>query len=214
MSDYSLSFADKCILNFDRGLRTVFGRPPVTERPAPDQGMPLPDLSESERRLSEGLMRVNHTGEICAQALYQGQAMSARTREVQDRMQRAADEENDHLVWCETRIHELHGHTSYLNPFWYLASLGIGVVAGAAGDKWSLGFVTETEYQVCHHLEQHLQRISEQDLKSRVILEQMKEDEMRHADMAIEAGAAELPRPIKRLMNLQSKLMTGTAYWV
>jgi ubiquinone biosynthesis monooxygenase Coq7 len=214
MSDFSLSFADKCIINLDRGLRTVFGRPPATDRPVPGQELPVPDLSEAERRQSEGLMRVNHTGEVCAQALYQGQAMTARSRRVETRMQRAADEENDHLVWCEERLRELHGHTSYLNPFWYLASVGIGMVAGAAGDKWSLGFVSETEHQVCKHLDEHLHKLSAADQKSRAILEVMKVDEMRHADMAIEAGAAQLPRPVKRLMSLQSKLMTRTAYWV
>lgn len=205
---------DRLLMTIDDGLRTVFGRPPSTGRAAPDAGIDEQPLSDPQRRLSEGLMRVNHTGEVCAQALYSAQALTARNPQVRDRMQRAAAEENDHLIWCESRVHELGGHLSYLNPLWYAGSFALGALAGVAGDKWNLGFVVETERQVEGHLDEHLDRLPAQDMRSRAIVEQMRTDEISHAGMAQRAGAAELPMPVKRLMTLQSKVMTTIAYWI
>lgn len=203
---------DQLLMNLDMAVRTVFGRPEVTERPNPAAGVEDSELSDHEKRHVAGLMRINHAGEVCAQALYQGQALTARLPEVRESMERSAQEENDHLDWCEGRVRELGSHTSVLNPFWYAGSFAIGALAGAAGDKWSLGFVAETEKQVVKHLDSHLQQLPEQDAKSRVILEQMKEDEQHHATVALEAGGTELPGPIKALMGLTSKLMTKTVY--
>ncbi|HEB59579.1 MAG TPA: 2-polyprenyl-3-methyl-6-methoxy-1,4-benzoquinone monooxygenase [Gammaproteobacteria bacterium] len=208
--DYSL--LDRLIDQFDTGLRTVFGRPVVTERPDPAADIEDTELTEQERDLSARLMRINHAGEVAAQGLYQGQALTARLPEVRDKMERAALEENDHLAWCENRVEELGSHTSYLNPLWYLGSVTIGALAGLAGDKWSLGFVAETEHQVVRHLDDHLGRISSADKKSRAILEQMKIDEGRHATTALSAGGAPLPTPIQGLMKLTSKVMTTLAY--
>ncbi len=157
-------------------------------------------------------MRVNHAGEVSAQALYQGQAFTAKLPNVREKMQQAAIEENDHLIWCEERLKELNSHTSLFNPLWYAGSFTIGALAGSAGDKWSLGFVVETENQVVRHLEQHLNSLPTSDAKSKAILEKMKEDELHHATMALESGAAELPKPAKLLMKLTSKIMTKTAY--
>ncbi len=209
-----LSPLDLFISNLDQGLRTIFGKPLVTERSNPAKDAPENEMSESERRHSAGLMRVNHAGEIAAQALYQGQALTARDPKIKEQMERSALEEGDHLDWCETRIKELDSHVSYLAPFWYAGSLTIGAIAGAAGDKWSLGFVVETEKQVGKHLEDHMRRLPEKDEKSRLILEQMHVDEAHHAYKASAAGAAELPTPVKMLMTLTSKVMTKTAYWV
>ncbi len=205
---------DRLIVNFDHGLRTVFGRPQVTERPNPADGQAEADLNDEETRLAERLMRINHAGEVSAQGLYQGQALTAKLPEVRQEMERAALEENDHLAWCEQRLDELGGHTSYLNPVWYAGSLTIGAVAGLVGDKWSLGFVAETERQVEKHLDGHLQRLPEKDAKSRAVLEQMRRDEIHHGTTALEAGGASLPAPVKMLMGLVSKVMTRTAYWV
>lgn len=212
MGTRKLSRLDDLIVNLDQGLRTVFGRPKVTGRanPAGEEGEA--ELDERERRLSAGLMRVNHTGEVCAQALYQGQALTARLPQVREKMEQASQEENDHLAWCEGRLNELDSHTSYLNPLWYVGSFAIGAAAGLAGDRWSLGFVAETEHQVVDHLNDHLERLPQQDEKSRAIVEQMREDEGHHATVALEAGGVELPRPVRRLMALTSKLMTRTAY--
>jgi 3-demethoxyubiquinol 3-hydroxylase len=213
-TDRHYSPLDRLLMTIDDGIRTVFGRPPSTGRAAPDVGIAEQPLSDPQRRLSEGLMRVNHTGEVCAQALYSAQALTARDPQVRDRMQRAAAEENDHLIWCESRVHELGGHLSYLNPVWYAGSFALGALAGVAGDKWNLGFVVETERQVEGHLDEHLERLPAEDLRSRAILEQMRTDEISHAEMAQRAGAAELPAPVKRLMTLQSKVMTTIAYWI
>jgi ubiquinone biosynthesis monooxygenase Coq7 len=160
------------------------------------------------------LMRINHTGEVCAQALYQGQALTAKLPEVRQSMERAAQEENDHLAWCDSRLKAPDNRKSLLNPFWYAGSFMIGAAAGLAGDKWSLGFVAETEHQVEDHLENHLKRLPPQDQKSRAVLEQMKEDEIHHATVALEAGGAELPGPIKLAMKLTSKLMTKSVYYL
>lgn len=205
---------DRLFMNLDVGLRTVLGQPQVTERPAPARNIEDAQLSDAERALAGRLMRINHAGEVAAQGLYQGQSLTARLPEVRDKMERAAREENDHLDWCERRAKELGTHVSYLNPLWFAGSAAIGALAGLAGDKWSLGFVAETEKQVVRHLEDHLGRLPPQDEKSRAILEQMKKDEGRHATVALEAGGAELPYPIKRLMKLTSKVMTKTAYWL
>lgn len=208
--DYSP--VDRFLMHVDTGLRTVFGRPRVTERPNPAEDIAETELTEAEKELAGRLMRINHAGEVAAQGLYEGQALTARLAEVRDKMERAAMEENDHLAWCESRINQLGSHKSFLNPLWYGGSLAIGAIAGLAGDKWSLGFVTETERQVVRHLDSHLAQLSERDQKSRVILEQMKEDEGHHATTALHAGGAELPKPIKKLMTLTSKIMTRSAY--
>jgi ubiquinone biosynthesis monooxygenase Coq7 len=204
---------DRLLFTVENGLRTVFGKPQTTERPNPAAEIPEHELSDTERDLAGRLMRINHAGEVAAQGLYTGQALTAKLPEVRDKMDRAAQEENDHLAWCETRINELGSHRSLLNPLWYGGSVAIGALAGIAGDKWSLGFVAETEHQVVRHLDAHLQQISPQDEKSRAVLEQMKEDEGHHATVALHAGGAQLPKPIQKLMGLTSKVMTRTAYW-
>ena len=205
---------DRLLMEVDRGLRTVFGRPHTTGRPTPTERAEEPDLNDAERVESGRLMRVNHCGEVCAQALYQGQALTAREDRVREAMQTAADEENDHLAWCRDRIDELEGRTSHLDPLFYLGSLTLGALAGAAGDRWSLGFLAETERQVVRHLDGHLERLPAGDTRTRAVIEQMKEDEGHHATTAVEAGGAELPEPVKRLMRLSSKMMTGATYWV
>ncbi|MGE0081550.1 MAG: 2-polyprenyl-3-methyl-6-methoxy-1,4-benzoquinone monooxygenase [Thiohalomonadaceae bacterium] len=210
----SYSFLDHVLMNVDIGLRTVLGQPLLTERPNPGDRYPEAHLSDEERDLVGRLMRINHAGEVSAQGLYQGQALTAKLPEVRGKMERAALEENDHLEWCERRAKEVGTHVSWLNPFWYFGSLAIGAAAGLAGDKWSLGFVVETEHQVCRHLDEHLSRLPPQDQKTRAILEQMKEDEMHHADIAQAAGGASFPEPVKLLMKLSSKVMTKTAYWL
>lgn len=210
--DYSL--LDRALINLDRGLRTVFGTPQATGRANPANDFAEVPLSDADRRLSIGLMRVNHAGEVSAQALYQGQALTARLPDVRDKMERAALEENDHLLWCEQRLDDLGGRTSLLNPLWYGGSLAIGALAGWAGDKWSLGFIVETEHQVVRHLEEHLARLPLDDARSRAILIQMKVDESHHATTALDAGAAPLPAPVKVMMTLTSKVMTKTAYWL
>ncbi len=208
------SSIDRLLLHLDTGLRTVFGKPRTTGRPNPAEDIPEAGLDAAERDLAGRLMRINHAGEVAAQGLYEGQSLTARLPEVRDKMEQAAQEENDHLAWCEQRITELGSHKSYLNPVWYLGSLSIGALAGLAGDKWSLGFVNETEKQVVRHLDEHLGRISDKDQKTRAILEQMKEDEAHHATTALQAGGAELPAPIKKMMGLTSKIMTRLAFWV
>ena len=205
---------DQLLMQMDKAVRTVFGAPPVTERPNPAETQPEAELAAAEQRLVAGLMRVNHAGEVSAQALYQGQALTAKLTEVRGKMERAAMEENDHLAWCEQRLKELDSHTSVLNPLWYAGSFAIGAAAGLAGDKWSLGFVVETEKQVVKHLQEHLERLPPQDHKSRAILQQMEEDESHHATTALNAGGSELPEPVKQLMRLTSKLMTATAYYI
>ena len=212
MNSRHYSPADKFLMHLDTGLRTVLGRPQTTERPNPAENIEDAELTESEKDLAGRLMRINHAGEVAAQGLYEGQSLTARLPEIRDKMERAAMEENDHLAWCESRLYELGSHKSVLNPLWYGGSLAIGALAGLAGDKWSLGFVTETENQVVRHLDSHLAQISEMDNKSRAILEQMKEDEGHHATAALHAGGAELPGPIKKFMGLTSKVMTRTAY--
>ncbi|MDX1733636.1 MAG: 2-polyprenyl-3-methyl-6-methoxy-1,4-benzoquinone monooxygenase [Halioglobus sp.] len=212
MSKRRLSLLDRIITEADAVLRTVSNRGNSASRPSPAQGHTESDLSDAERRHVAGLMRVNHTGEVCAQALYQGQAMTARLTEVRDDMKQAAIEETDHLVWCEERLRELDSHTSYLNPAWYGLSFALGAVAGAIGDKVSLGFVAATEERVCEHLREHLKQLPEDDRKSRLILQQMLEDEQRHGDHALQAGGTDFPRPVKDAMSGVSKLMTRSSY--
>lgn len=205
---------DRLIQGIDQALRTTFGPAPEPSRPNPASAQTAGELSERERDLAGRLMRINHAGEISAQALYQGQALTARLPTVRAKMEQAAVEENDHLAWTEDRIRELGTHTTWLAPLWYAGSFTIGALAGVAGDRWSLGFVVETERQVVSHLDSHLAQLPEHDARDRAILEQMKADEARHATTALAAGAAELPAPIKQLMRLTSKVMTGTAYWI
>ncbi len=214
MTERTITALDRLIGHLDQAIHTVFGPPPQAGRVNPAAEKSEPTLNASERELSGRLMRINHVGEICAQALYQGQAVTARLPEVRGKMEQAAQEENDHLAWTADRIRELGTHASYLNPLWYAGSFAIGAVAGAIGDKWSLGFVAETEKQVVQHLSDHLRRMPTADEKSRTILEQMREDESRHATVAIESGAAVLPEPVRQLMRFTSKLMTRTAYWI
>ncbi len=205
---------DRAVVNLDAALRALFGRPQVTERPDPAAGLPEPDLSDEQRHHIARLMRINHTGEVCAQGLYQGQALTARLPEVRGKLERAAQEENDHLAWCERRIEALGDRKSLLNPLWYASSFAIGAAAGLAGDKWSLGFVVETERQVESHLDHHLAQVPADDTKDRAVLEQMKADEIGHAELAKAAGGADLPGPIRWGMRLASKVMTSTVYWV
>jgi ubiquinone biosynthesis monooxygenase Coq7 len=214
MSSRHFTPIDNIIDQFDNGLRTLFGSPQTTERENPAMPIEETELSEQEKILSGRLMRINHCGEVAAQGLYQGQAFTAKLENVRDNMNQAAIEENDHLDWCATRIKELHTHTSLLNPAWYIGSFSIGAIAGLAGDKWSLGFVAETEHQVIKHLDEHLEQIASNDKKSRAVLEQMKIDEGEHATQAIEAGGAELPFPVKMMMKFTSKIMTRSSYWV
>lgn len=205
---------DKLILQFDQALRTLVPGSIVATRPSPAEAAPVNHLDAAEARHAAGLMRVNHTGEVCAQALYQGQALTARLPGVRSSMEAAALEECDHLQWCENRLQELGSHTSVLNPLWYGMSFGIGALAGLAGDKWSLGFVAETEQQVCKHLEEHLQQLPVADAKSRRIVEQMHSDEGEHANAALAAGAAALPAPIKHAMHAMAAVMKTAVYRV
>lgn len=204
---------DALIPEFDKALRALFA-PAPTQRPMPGEDLPEAELSESEKRHVAGLMRINHCGEICAQALYQGQALTSRDPAVKRALEQAAWEETEHLNWTECRITELGGRKSLLNPLWYAGSLAIGLVAGKLGDDWNLGFLAETERQVEGHLESHKAKLPAQDRKSWEVLEQMKVDEVHHAEMAIHYGARELPPPVKLAMKLSSKLMTRTAYYI
>lgn len=204
---------DRLIIGFDRGLRTLFARA-QTVRPVPGDTVPEAPLDERERTLAASLMRVNHTGEICAQALYEGQALSARDSAAKGALERAAQEETEHLAWTEHRIEELGGRKSVLNPLFYTTSFAIGVATGLLGDRWNLGFLAETERQVVEHLSGHLERLPAGDEKSRAILEQMREDEGRHATSALDHGGGELPEPAKRVMRFASGVMTRTAFWI
>jgi ubiquinone biosynthesis monooxygenase Coq7 len=204
---------DRLIVEFDKGLRTLFGQP-HSVRAHPDANLPEVPLDEAGTKHAAALMRVNHSGEICAQALYQGQALTARDPLVQKTLEQAALEETEHLAWTARRVHDLGGHLSVLNPFWYAGSLAIGALAGLSGDKWNLGFLAETERQVGNHLQSHLDKLPQQDEKSRAIVAQMYEDEIGHAEMATSLGGSELPQPVQLAMKLNSKVMTGASYWV
>ena len=203
---------DRLIASVDEALRISTGEAPTPDRENPAGDIPPAELDDEESRHVAGLMRINHTGEVCAQALYAGQAATARLDQTRESMQQAADEEIDHLAWCEERLRELDSRPSILNPLWYAGSFTIGALAGIAGDQWSLGFVKETENQVEAHLEDHLERLPEGDERSQAILDQMKTDEARHAEMADEAGARDLPRPIQSAMAFTAGIMKSLAY--
>lgn len=202
---------DQLIIEFDLALRTVFASARST-RPVPGGSLPDADLEAEQKCHVIGLMRVNHCGEICAQALYQGQALTSRDPLIRNALKRAADEETEHLAWTEQRIAELGGHKSLLNPLLYLGSLSLGVLAGALGDKWNLGFLAETERQVEAHLDSHLLSLPNEDGRSRAIVDQMRLDEIQHAETAIQYGAAELPEIVKKGMKVAAKAMTGATY--
>ena len=204
---------EKFIIGFDGALRTLLA-PAQTVRTVPGRNISENELTKEERRKSSALMRINHTGEVCAQALYQGQALTAKDAEVQRSLNQAACEEIEHLAWTEQRITELGGRKSLLNPIWYGGSLFIGAAAGMIGDKWNLGFLAETERQVESHLAKHLHSLPSQDEKSRAIVAQMQIDEERHANSAMSHGGVDLPTPVKLIMRLGSKVMTKTTYWI
>jgi ubiquinone biosynthesis monooxygenase Coq7 len=208
-----LTLMDRFIVGLDRGVRSVFGASRAS-RPNPAENLPETELSPEQRQQAIALMRVNHCGEVCAQALYQGQALASSNALLKQELAAAAVEEEDHLAWTQARIHELGGRTSLLNPLWYGASLAIGFAAGKAGDKWNLGFLKETERQVEAHLQSHLDRLSASDVRTRAVVEQMKHDEAGHADTAVRLGAAELPLPVKHGMRAVAKVMTTVTYWV
>lgn len=210
----SYSETDHWLIAAQNGLTTIFGQANGTGRSDPSEGLDEPELDEAERDQSARLMRVNHVGEVCAQALYQSQAAATRDLQLQQTLVHTAAEENDHLTWCDTRLQALGGKKSLLNPLWYTGAFVIGAVAGLAGDRWSLGFLKETEEQVEGHLDSHLGRLPAKDTCSRVVVQQMKEDERRHAERANRSGAADLPTPIKSLMRGASRVMTGAAYWI
>lgn len=206
-----MSPIDRLIIEFDTALRSVVGGANAG-RPTPGEVVGNNFLSALERKHAAGLMRVNHVGEVCAQALYQSQKLVARDPQIQEMLNHSGQEEMDHLAWCETRLQELGSHTSYLNPLWYAGSFAIGLAAGLAGDKWSLGFVAETERQVENHLESHLEKLPKDDQRSRAIVDQMRIDEIEHGQAAKNAGGAVLPAPIQKMMQAISKVMTSTAY--
>ena len=207
------SLLDLAVLAADRVLRTLAGQH-VAERASPAQRVEAPQLEEDRRAHAAGLMRVNHAGEVCAQALYEGQAMVARDARVRDALLAAAREEEDHLAWCDQRLRELDSRPSVLNPLWYGVSFALGAATGLLGDKISLGFVAATEDQVCRHLDRHLHELPSEDSRSRAIVAQMRDDEARHGTAALEAGGAEFPQPVKDAMTLVSTVMTATAYRV
>ena len=204
---------DSFIIGFDRALRTLTGNV-ATTRPVPGAELAEADLAPPDVKHAAGLMRVNHTGEVCAQALYAAQAQVARDPAIKAQFARAAREEEDHLAWTQTRLAELHDRPSLLNPLWYAGSFAIGVAAGLAGDRVNLGFVVETERQVEEHLTRHMERLPAADVKSRAIVDQMRDDEVRHGAMALEAGAAPLPSPVKHLMRRAADAMRAIAYRV
>ena len=214
MSERRYSAADRMIINLDRAVRSIQGRGPAGGRPSPAEDRSQDELSARERQVSAALMRVNHAGEVAAQALYHGQAITTGDPELRGAMEQAAREEDDHLRWCRQRLDELGGRTSLLDPFWYAGSLAFGALAGLAGDRINLGFLAETEHQVVAHLDDHLSRLPESDHRSRAVLEQMRTDEAAHARGAEQRGAVELPPVVKRAMKFASRMMTRTAYFV
>jgi ubiquinone biosynthesis monooxygenase Coq7 len=213
MTPKDLPTLDDLIVAFDRGLRTVFA-PARPLGPVPGEDLREPELSTAERARAQALMRVNHTGEVCAQALYQGQALTARNPSARAALERAAQEETEHLAWTERRIVELGGRKSILNPLFYAGSFAMGAAAGLLGDRVNLGFLAETERQVVAHLDGHLARLPQEDQKSRAVVEKMKADEAGHATSALQHGGAELPEPAKAAMRVASKVMTETTYWI
>ncbi|NKB33521.1 MAG: 2-polyprenyl-3-methyl-6-methoxy-1,4-benzoquinone monooxygenase [Pseudomonadales bacterium] len=208
------SFLDRCLIQFDQALRTCVPGSSHATRNSPAEPVAEEELTATEKKHIAGLMRINHTGEVCAQALYAGQAATAKLDEVRESMEHAAQEEVDHLAWCDERLKQLDSHPSLLNPLWYGLSFGMGAMAGLAGDKWSLGFVAETEQQVCDHLEDHLQKLPEHDSKSKAIIEQMISDEKQHGETAKAAGGADLPIAVKQAMTAMAEVMKKTTYHV
>lgn len=209
-----LTLIDRCLLQVDQALRTCVPGSSQAQRLSPAEPLDEAQMNETERRHAAGLMRINHTGEVCAQALYAGQASTAKLSETRAAMENAAQEEVDHLAWCEQRLQQLDSRPSVLNPLWYGMSFGMGALAGIAGDKWSLGFVAETEKQVCEHLEEHLQKLPTEDQRSKAVLEQMIIDERQHGETAKEAGGADLPEPLQKAMSGMSQLMKKSTYYV
>ena len=214
LEKFQRSTIDQLLIQFDQALRTCVPGTTEANRESPAANADEIELSNLEKQHAAGLMRINHTGEVCAQALYQGQAATALLGEIRKSMEQAAEEEVDHLAWCEQRLTELDSRPSVLNFLWYALSFGLGAAAGLAGDKWSLGFVAETEHQVCEHLEDHLSKLPKQDNKSRAILEQMIADEKHHEETARQAGGLEPPIAIRQAMNAMSQLMKKTTYHI
>lgn len=214
MEDRHLTPLDRILAGFDYALRTVNSQPTRAARPNPAADVGETELTDKEKSHAAGLMRVNHAGEIAAQGLYQGHAAVARDPSIETQMSAAADEELDHLAWCEERLAELGSRPSALRPLWYAGSFAIGATSGVLGDKWSLGFIEETERQVSEHLTEHLKGLPESDARSRAIVSQMRDEEEAHGANAHEAGAAELPTPVRELMKGVAKVMKGTAYWI
>ncbi len=214
MHSRQLSPLDRLLTGVNNALRTVAAPAGRPARPNPASGVDDTDLTGKQKAHAAGLMRVNHAGEVAAQGLYQGHAAVARDRSVEKQMQEAAEEEFDHLAWCEQRLHELGENPSVLSPLWYAGAFAIGAASGVLGDKWSLGFIAETEDQVCAHLDSHLDKLPKDDARSRAIVEAMRDEEAEHGENAIEAGAAELPAPVRKLMQLTARVMTSTAYRV
>lgn len=208
------TFLDKLCLGIDQAVRALSNQPHTSGEVYPAKSVSEEPMTDAQRKHSASLMRINHAGEVCAQALYHGQAVASRSHDVQEKMQQAALEEGDHLDWCKKRLDELDSHTSYLNPLWYAGSFCIGMAAGMIGDKWSLGFVVETERQVIKHLSGHMAILPMQDQRSYQILKRMEQDEAHHRDQAQDAGAHELPAYIKSVMALTSKIMVKTAYYL
>ena len=214
MQERHLTPLDRILAGANNALRTIAapaGRPARTN---PATEVSDTELTPKQKRHAAGLMRVNHAGEVAAQGLYQGHAVVARDPDIEKQMQHAADEEFDHLAWCEQRLTELGEDRSLLTPVWYSGAFVIGAASGLLGDKWSLGFIAETEKQVCDHLDSHLDRLPEEDSRSRAIVEQMRDEEQEHGDNAREAGAANLPEPVRQLMKLTARVMTNVAYRV
>ncbi len=213
MKNYS--FADRIILELDRGLKTLSANSTArAQRDNPASTVVESELSAQHKQTSARLMRVNHAGEVAAQGLYHGQALTAKNSETLVRMQASAQEEADHLAWCQQRLNELDSHPSLINPLWYMGSFAMGLTAGLCGDKWSLSFVSETEKQVEEHLSEHLQRLPTEDLKSRAILNQMQQDEIEHGEAARKLGGTDLPKPVPQLMRSVSQIMKVGAYWI
>ena len=203
---------DQLINTFDTGLRTIFATA-AAARQRPDANIDEPALADKSKQHAAALMRINHVGEVCAQALYSGQALTSKNPQIVHALQHAAAEETDHLAWCEARINELGGRKSMLNPLWYAGSFTLGAIAGSLNEKWNLGFLAETEKQVSAHLQNHLAQLDDADIKTRTIVEKMQQDEAAHAAEATQLGAAELPAPIKAGMQIVSTIMTKTAYY-
>lgn len=214
MTIRNFSPIDRLLAGADEALRTIAAPAGRPARDNPAASIDETKLSARQKSHSAGLMRVNHAGEVAAQALYKGHATVARDYSIQQQMEQAASEEFDHLAWCEQRIEELGEEPSRLSPVWYAGAYAIGAVSGILGDKWSLGFIAETERQVCEHLDTHLAGLPPEDARSRAIVRKMRDEEAEHGAKAIAAGAAELPGPVKTLMRLTAKVMTRTAYWV